>query len=216
MLWWWVSLAAAEVPLPSWREELLRAEWAAVNAQIEQSCTEPRFIGQAVTCREETLRAAIDRAVAFQAQVTEDGGLAYLVGLAWRYLGDTAKAERHYRRATALRPDDQGAWNDLGEMYLAQGRLDEAAEAFDHVSELVADAPQGWIGPWRLAEVAAHRGDPAAFETHLREALRRGFTFQTIAGLPNWKAFYADPRMRDSLDKLITVYGDEAILDSLR
>jgi tetratricopeptide (TPR) repeat protein len=205
----------AEIPLPSWREELLKAEWAAIDQQIEASCVKPRFLGQAVTCREESLKAAIQRAERFQSEVAEDGGLEYLVGLAWRYLGDVKKAEKHYRRATELRPDDRGAWYDLGEMYLASARWTDAEEAFEHVSALMVDDPQAWIGPWRLAEVAAHQGDAAKFERHMKEALRRGFTFQTIAGLPNWKAFYADPRIRDSLEKLVTVYGDRKVLDSL-
>jgi len=215
-MFWSVGLALAEIPLPSWREELIRAEWAAVNAAIEHACAPPRFIGQAWTWDEGVVHAAIDRAAAFQSQVAEDGGLEYLIGLGWRYLGDEGKAESHYRRATVLRPDDYGAWNDLGDLYLADGRWKEAEDAYTRVSALVADTPQAWIGPWRLAEVAAHQGDSVAFEAHIREALRRGFTFQLIVGLPNWKTFYADPRMRDSIEKLVTVYGDRRILDSLR
>ena len=193
----------------------MRAEWASVNASVEAACTRPRFIGQAATCRADELHLAIDRATRFQREVTPDGGLEYLIGLAHRYLGDTAEAERHYRRATALRPDDQGAWNDLGEMHLASGRWAEAEVAFTHVARLVPEGPSAWIGPWRLAEVAAQQHDAARFEDHLREALRRGFTFRTIAGLPNWKGFYADPALSDSIEKLVTVYGDRAILDSL-
>jgi hypothetical protein len=76
--------------------------------------------------------------------------------------------------------------------------------------------PRGWMGPWRLAEVAANQHDADAFEDQMREALRRGFSFKTIAGLPNWQRFYADPVLHDSIEKLVTVYGDAKILDSLK
>jgi tetratricopeptide (TPR) repeat protein len=215
-MWWWSALALAEIPLPSWREELLRAEWAEVNAAIEGSCVQPKFIGQAKTCNEAQLRAILARVEQFEKQVAEDGGLEYLVGLGSRLLGDTAAAEAHFKRATALRPDDFGAWNELGELYLVAGRWPDAQQAFTHVSALMADEPLAWIGPWRLAEVAAQQHDASRFEAEMREALHRGFSFQTIAGLPNWKGFYADPALHDSIEKLITVYGDRATLDTLR
>lgn len=209
-------LAHAELPLPSWREERIRAEWAAVNARIEAACSPPKFIGQPVVCDVPNVRAAIARATAFQEVVAEDGGLEYLIGLGHRYLGEDDVAEAHYERAVKLSPDDQGAWYDLGELYMASNRLDQAQGAFTRVSELTAASPSAWVGPWRLAEVAAARHDPVAFEAQMREALRRGFSFRTIAGLPNWKAYYADPALRDSIEKLVTVYGDPRILDSLR
>ena len=211
----WATVAAAELPLPSWREERIRAEWAAVNAQIEGACTPPKFIGQSVVCDVPNVRAAMARATAFEEHVTEDGGLAYLIGLGHRYLGEDDRAEAQYERAVKLTPGDQGAWYDLGELYMASDRVDLAAEAFTRVSELTASSPSAWIGPWRLAEIAAARHDPVAFEAHMREALRRGFSFRTIQGLPNWKAYYADPALTDSIRKLVTVYGGPGILESL-
>jgi hypothetical protein len=96
------------------------------------------------------------------------------------------------------------------------GELDKARHAFEQVARLTTDTRQRWIAPWRLAEVAASAGDAAGFETHMREALRHGFSFDTIAGLPNWQAYVADPRVGPSVAKLISVYGNPAVLDTLR
>src|SRR5690606_3485539 len=98
---------------------------------------------------------------------------------------------------------------------LVQGRYDEAKSAFEQVTRLISKGPGAVIGPRRLAEIAAHQGDAEAFETQIREALRRGFSFRDIAGLPNWQRFYADPRLQDSVVKMITVYGDRRVLETL-
>jgi hypothetical protein len=50
----------------------------------------------------------------------------------------------------------------------------------------------------------------------MKQALARGFSFRQIEGLPPWKGFYADPVMRDSIEKLITVYGTPETLETLR
>jgi hypothetical protein len=66
-----------------------------------------------------------------------------------------------------------------------------------------------------MAEVAGAQRDVQAFEANIREALRRGFSLQQISGQPHWKLFYQDEVLRDSVQKLVRVYGDPSILDSL-
>jgi len=194
-----VSAGLGAVPLPSYRHQLATEEWYRVSDLIDQGLADD----------------AIDRATRFQRQVSPDARLEYLTGLAWRRAGNDRRAERHYRRAVEMDPEREDAWYDLGELLVAQNRLDEAEHAFSQVARLVPYGTNSWLGPWRLAEVAAHRQDPERFEEHMREALRRGFSFRQIEGLPNWKAFYADPVMRDSVEKLVTVYGDRRTLDTL-
>lgn len=193
------TLAWAETPLPSYKDAVKRAAWVEVDQLMERG----------------KYAEAIDRAAQFEDTVTETAGLAHLIGLSYIYLDEPKKAERHLERATRLDPEYAGPWHDLGELYLVQGRFDEAGACFEHVSELVPSGPGSAIGPRRLAEVAAHQGRPDAFEEHIREALRRGFSFREIAGLPNWQKFYADPVMSDSVEKMITVYGDRRVLESL-
>jgi tetratricopeptide (TPR) repeat protein len=194
------SEASAETALPSYRDDLVRQEWRAVDDLLEAG-----------------LHAeAAERAIAFQDRVVRDGTLEYLVGLSWRLRHDDYRAEMHYRAALELNPRLQEAWNDLGEIALSDARFDEAERAFKEVSSLVPAGPFAWLGPQRLAEIAAHRHDPIRFEQHMHEALRRGFTFRSVDGLPNWRTFYADPALHDSVEKLVTVYGDERTLGSFR
>lgn len=202
MLWLillWLGVAQAEMPLPSYRTAATRAAWYDVNELVEARRYEE----------------AIARAEAFEETVTETAGLEYLVGLSWRMLDDGKKAEAHLRRSVELDPEYAAPWGELGEIYMVQGRFDEARTCFEHVTELVQTGPGATSGPRRLAEIAAQQGDAPAFETHIREALRRGFSFREIAGLPNWQRYYADPRVRDSIEKMVTVYGDKRILETL-
>lgn len=200
------------MPLPDYRDELVQVTWHRVNSLIEAACdSEP-----GARCNPEPLDEAIARATAFQAQVTPDARLEYLIGLAWRARGDPGEAEQHLRAALVLDGNRADAWHDLGELLLSQSRYDDAGEAFAHVSRLVDSGSKAWVGPWRQAEVAAHLKDPDAFERHMKIALERGFSFRTIRGTPNWKGFAADPVMGPSVAKLITVYGTPDVLESLQ
>jgi len=191
--------ARAEVPLPSYAGALGRSAWVEVNGLVERG----RY------------QEAIAEAQRFEDTVVETAGLEYLIGLSYRFLDDSKRAERHLRRAVELDPEYHSPWSDLGEIYLVQGRFEEARECYAKLTELLPSGPGSALGPRRLAEIAAHQHDPEAFEAHIREALRRGFSFREIAGLPNWQKFYADPVMRDSVQKMITVYGDRSVLETL-
>ena len=199
-MWWWIPDAHAETPLPSYRDALVHQAWGEANDLLEGGHPED----------------AAASAEKFEAWVEPDGGLEYIVGLSWRIRGDVGQAQDHYTRALALDPSLAEGWYDLGEIQLSAGAYAEARDSFTRVADLVATGPHAYLGPQRLAEVAAHQHDPDAFEIAMREALRRGFSFEMIAGLPNWKGFYADPAMRDSVEKMITVFGSEETLNSLK
>jgi tetratricopeptide (TPR) repeat protein len=209
-----IPSSQAEVPLPSYRDDLTLAAWHAINSQIENACDLPAG-AISLVCSDPMLNKAIDEANNFQNSLFVDARLEYLIGLAHRYAGRTQLATGHFKQAILLDNTRQDAWYDLGEIYLAQGKYDEAQHAFQQVSDLVPTGRHSWIGPWRLGEVAAHRGDVEDFESHMREALRRGFSFNNVKGLTNWKNFYANPVLHDSIEKLITVYGNPAVLETL-
>ena len=213
-MWFFVLTASAEMPLPDYADSLVQARWHEVDSLIEAGCH--RLGSGQATCNPEPLDEAIAKASAFEAVVVEDARLAYLIGLAAQLKGDVATAESNWRRAVRLDEERADAWHDLGELTLAQGRLDDAAEAFAHVTDLVSRGNKAWLGPWRQAEVAAQQGDAAEFEAHMRKALERGFSFRLVQGLPAWKGFLADPVIGPSVQKLVTVYGSEEVLDSLR
>ena len=66
------------------------------------------------------------------------------------------------------------------------------------------------------AQLAGHRRDSAALETHLMAALRNGFDLQTLLADPIWREWAVDPELGPPIAGLIVVYGDESILEQLR
>jgi tetratricopeptide (TPR) repeat protein len=210
---WWIAVAHAEIPLPSYRDALVQERWEQVDRLLRDECTTDQY---PVRCTP----GATDRAVTlvddFARAVAKDAGLEYLAGLALRYADDPNGAARRLEAALALDPNRADAWYDLGEIRLSQGRTADARKAFTEVARLRASGPQAWIGPWRLAEVAAWDHDPVALEKHLEEALRLGFTFKVIAGAENWRGFYADPALHDTIDKLLAVYAPPEVRASLK
>jgi tetratricopeptide (TPR) repeat protein len=214
-LWLAGASLAAPPPLPPYDDVLARTAWRRINHLLELGCTwNPEL--QGITCVDGAAAGVVAEVDAFSGTVFADGPLEYLAGLAEKYQGHDGAAEGRYRRALELDPTLVEAWYDLGEILLASGRFDGAREAFTEVSNRATAPATRWLGPWRLAEIAAHEHDARAFEEHLTEALRRGFSFRTIAGLPNWRAFAADPAIGPTLDGLLVVYGDPAIRDSLK
>lgn len=211
LLGWGVALA--EVPLPSYRDELVRDRWAQVDGILREGCTTDRF---PVACQEGVVDRAIAAVDVFEDAVVRDAGLEYLAGLACRYGGRDDQAVTRYQSALALDPKLAEAWYDLGEIWMTRARYDDARHAFEQVRDLEADTDHAWLGPWRLGEVAALQHDPAGFERHIKEALRHGFSLRQIMGQENWRGFYADPALRDVLDKLLTVYSTEDVRDSLK
>lgn len=199
-LWLATAPAVAAGPLPSYRDHVMSEAWNEVDDLVTRGKHDE----------------AIARAQAIQDALGPDGALAYLIGLSYRLKGDPGRAEVHLRRATTLAPDRPEAWSDLGEILLATGRYDEAAPCWANVTRLVPTGPHAWLGPWREAEVAAGLGQPEAFESHLRRALERGFSFRTVEGLPNWRRYYADPALHEPLQKLLTVYGTPETIQTLQ
>jgi len=214
-MWMWWAVAWADKPLPDLGPELARVEWKRLDHELGRGCQLAPLVG-VVTCKEGVVDSVVSRIDAFSRAVVRDAGLEYLAGLAYRYDGQEGRARRRYQAAVELDPTYDAAWYDLGELHLLAGRLDQSEAAFEKVAELAVNGDKAWVGPWRLAEVAAARGDAEGFETHIKEALAEGFSFRDVAGLPNWKAFYADPRLRDTMDKLLTVYATQEVRESFR
>ncbi|MCP4807242.1 MAG: hypothetical protein GY913_25705 [Proteobacteria bacterium] len=190
-------MAWAELPPPDYRDALL----ASVESEADLRISEGDLDG------------AEDLVVRFRDRVEDDARLVYELGLIARLRGDADAAEKHLRAALAMDGGLGFAWYDLGELLLLEDDLSGAEDAFTHAADLTADHTNGWAGPFRLAELAARRGDPAAFDRHLKTAVSRGFRFQTVVGDPAWTSFLADPELGEVLRRLIVVYGEEHILD---
>jgi tetratricopeptide (TPR) repeat protein len=195
-----VSLAQAELPPPDYRDAVLGSVEAQADAMIQAG----------------DLGGALNLVQEFRSQVASDARLAYEEGLIRRLQGDLTGAEQCYREAVQQDPKLFFAWYDLGELLLQTGDLDGAEKALTQAFEQSAHHPQGWVAPMRLAELAAQRGDAAAFDSWLKEAVRRGFRFATIAGTPAWMGYFSDPALREVIERLATVYGEESVLETLQ
>ena len=191
------SLArAARVP-PDYREALGEG-WA---RQIEALARKGR-VEEAVALGER-LSSAVEPLPAVE----------YELGLIANQLGDAAAALTHYGRAIEARPDFAAPRYDRGELLLLGGDLDAAAADFAVVARV---RPEHWAAHFRLAHVAAARGDPAGLERHLLEALRHGFDFRAVLEDPSWQRWARDPAMGPVIGRLIGAYSDERLLEELR
>jgi tetratricopeptide (TPR) repeat protein len=217
---WFLLLATvhAQVQLPSFREELVVSAWLETDQQITRACRWPEGylgVGTPLHCIEEQLDEAIVFAERFQRQVTPDGRIRYLIGLAQRHAGRIQPAIETQRYAIKLAPERKEAWMELGELLTLERRYEQAREAFEQVTHLLPDGPGAWLPWFQLAQIDAHQRLPEPFEAHIRQALRHGFTFQAIEGQPAWQAFYADPVMQPVIRRMVSYYSKDTILKSL-
>jgi len=187
-----MGMAAAELPPVPYDRELGRREWVRVYERLQE--------GDATGAREQ--------ARDYQERVLETAGLNYLIGRSSVVLSDTGVAREAFRRAVVLDPGHTPSWTSLGDLAMAAGDWDEAKTAWQAVTDQVTDGRDAWLGPFRLAEVAANQSDPLALEAALRLAIRRGFSLSAIAHDPAWHTFYANPTLQDSLQKMLVVYAD--------
>ncbi|MFN7146803.1 MAG: tetratricopeptide repeat protein, partial [Myxococcota bacterium] len=191
-----VGPAAAEIPPPDYRDTLM----AAAADEVTR------------LARDQGLDAAVDFAERWERQVGKDARVVYELGLASRLAGDARGARRYLDRAVELDPDLVAARYDRGEVLLADGDLDGAEADFREVVRL---APEQWAGHFRLADVAGRRKDAAAFEAHLLEALRHGFSFRAVVGDPRWHGYLGDAELGPVVRRLVVVYQDESVLEAL-
>ncbi len=153
---------------------------------------------------------AVAWGASFQSHIAKSADVTYEVAFALNAMGKPAEARKQYRRVLKLDPLHAAAWYDLGELYLLDGDFKAARNAFEQATRL---RPDHWVGHFRLAEIAGISGDADAFNTHLKDALREGFSFRTVVDDPRWRTFFTDEELGDVIRRLITVYGDESLLE---
>jgi len=188
--------ARAELPAPDYREALVAAAESEADALIAAG----------------DLTAALILVERFRGAIADHPRLIYEEGLVRRLTGDSDAALTLLEASVAADPALAHAWYDLGEVRLQRGDEAGATEAFERASEMSEQHPQGWAGPFRLAELAGRRGDVAGFERWLKEALRRGFTFRAVVQDPTWRGFLDAPGLGEILRRMATVYGNEEVI----
>jgi eukaryotic-like serine/threonine-protein kinase len=88
------------------------------------------------------------------------------MGVAYKALGDFEQSNRWMRRSAEAEPHRFFGWANLGEGFVLQGRLEEAAQTFDHATELTTADP-AWSAVHR-AYLPWVAGDADAAEAALR------------------------------------------------
>ena len=141
------------------------------------------------------------------------GALRYATALAHNRAGDRDEALRLYDAVIAEDPEHRGALYDRAELRLLMG---DPAGAEADLARLLRLPPVHWTTHFRLAQLAAGRGDALAFEAALMDALRVGFELRTLALDPVWRGWLDDPTLGPVLTRIITVYGSEGLLLQLR
>ncbi len=111
----------------------------------------------------------------------------HLMGVAAHQSGQHEAAVQYIARAIALRGGDQAFHANLGEVYLALDRLDEAERCYAQALRLDSNVPQTHL---RLGDVQRRRGRLPEAAAAYQEALRR------------------QPNFPDALDKLGVVLGE--------
>lgn len=195
-MWWWLAPALA--------------------------AREPRDYHEALAARAagsvEALNVAghYDEAVAlgrrWQKGVEPSSAVAYEIAYAYNRMSKLDEAIDTYAEAIRLDPKNAAAHYDRGEILLALGREEDARADLEAAAALRRDH---WAVHFRLAELAGRRGDAVAFEAHLTDALRNGFSFDVALQDPRWRGWFHDPALGPVLVKLVTLYGDERLLEGL-
>ncbi|MCC7412529.1 MAG: type IV pilus biogenesis/stability protein PilW [Gammaproteobacteria bacterium] len=93
------------------------------------------------------------------------------LGILYNRLGDNAKAEKHFRDAAALAPNDSSVLNNYGQFLCQQGRYDEGMSMFERaLANPLYRAPA--VAHTNAGLCALARGDNATAEQRFRDALR--------------------------------------------
>jgi tetratricopeptide (TPR) repeat protein len=191
-----IGMASAELAPPSLEQHLADHTWSLVRIELDAG----------------NAKQALATLNAFSTHVTDAPNLHTLAARAHIALADRTSAKREYSTAAGAAPDYTLAWFSLGELHSEDAEWAEADIAWAHVECLLPNGPDADVGPRRRAAAAAHQGNANAFETHVREAIRRGFDLTDVLASDEWHAFYANPALQDSVRQMITVYaGPEAM-----
>jgi tetratricopeptide (TPR) repeat protein len=98
----------------------------------------------------------------------EDPGLMELLGLAYEHEGALDEAERWWRKALALDPDNADTLIELGRLALGRRQWDEAIQHLQRASEL---SPQALQPVYSLSRAYRFKGDRAKAEQYEQRAI---------------------------------------------
>lgn len=218
-LWLAAALASAGPAfLPAYDDVMIAQAWLDLDRRIVRACRWPGGepgVGSPAECQPAKLQAAAERATHYLTHLGPDARLYYQRAMAYRLAERFGKAITDLRTAARLDPDRVEAHSDLGELLAMTGDLEGARAAFTEVTQRVPDGPRAWYGWFQLAQLDAREGRTEDLIHHLRQAIRFGFSFRWLAHNPLWTEAYANPEIKDALDRLARVYDPDDTLRTL-
>jgi tetratricopeptide (TPR) repeat protein len=114
----------------------------------------------------------------------------------WKYAGEPEAAERALRRALAIQPGYEAAWEWLGQVYLDQERNQQALEVFTRCLRRHPDSPLALLGKGRALEGLLRSRHPIPLSAVLQpveEAARRApENAEVLATLARMRLAYQD------------------------
>ena len=115
---------------------------------------------------------------------------------------DWEQAIKAYRRVVRILPDFAPAWSDLGALYIAIGKSEQAAQALQKAISLDPMSPDTLSN---MANLDRQSGDKAGAEKHYREVLtlqpERASAWHELARIKHFET--SDPDIRE-IQKLLT------------
>ncbi len=204
-LWIWTAALSpagwAMRPAPDVRAQVEVVLAAAVThaAALQETPVESAEAAAAVAARVE------DRVGAF-------GAVRYEAALAWNRAGELDRARAAYDDVLDVVPGHAGALYDRGEIALLQGDRPAARRDLEAAAAL---RPDHWVVYYRLAWLELDEGHTAAGEAQLLAALRHGLDLRMLVTDPGWQPLLARPEARRAIERLVVVYGSDALLREL-
>lgn len=161
----WESLAHLQVEAREYRQAL---ESFQKIVELRPSVP-PELSFDMALCQQnlERFDEAADNYRKFLEAFPEDFQANFFLGLIYRRKGDDAEALRHLLAAEAQNPNHRELQEELGNLYLDLGRLEEARKRLDRVGAASA------VNLSNLGVIAKREGRPAEAEEYFRRALER-------------------------------------------
>ena len=150
----------------------------------------------------------------FERELFPSAWLHYEIALQYNVQGNLEEALKHYDRALGLEPLMLRALYDRAEIYLLK---DQELKAEQDLLRLVEADVEHWVVYFRLAEIYAEQNNVTLFEEMMLKSIRHGFSMSILLeSKTKWKSYALDPIIGVSLRRMIQLYGDEQIWESLR
>jgi type IV pilus assembly protein PilF len=122
------------------------------------------------------LDAALERGLRALNEDKRSANAHYVLAIVYRRLGKRAEAERHFREALRLEPDNPEFLNAQGTMLCAERRYDDAIDLFKRaVANPLYQTPE--VALMNASDCSGRARRPTEAERYLRESLSRNANY---------------------------------------